>query len=81
MEDKLKYVCPRHKVLLKKKSVMYGMPIDGYDYGDVIFGGCCVDEHRKFGYVCPVNDVIYYLDREGKLYTGDEEDLDEGYQI
>lgn len=82
MSGEKKMMCPKHNVFLKKTRVTYGEPDPRKDYSNVILGGCCIPpDAPKFGYVCPVNEAIYYLDFDGKLYTEDEEDLDPEYEI
>ena len=67
------FLCPDHNSPLKRLPVMYGMPIPGEKYDDVILGGCCVsDDSPKFGYQCPTDRVVFYL-RNGVL---EKEDCD-----
>lgn len=66
-------MCPSHNVRLKKKRVMYGLPIPTMDYSDVILGGCDVDDSKPYGYECPVDGEVFYLDDDGKLYKENED--------
>lgn len=62
-----KYLCPVHNISLCRMPVMYGMPIIGIKYDDVILGGCCVeDDSPKFGYRCPVGREDFFI-RNGEL--------------
>ena len=82
MSDKKQYMCPKHNVPLKKMRVMYGMPDPKSDYSNVILGGCCFsDNSPRFGYECPTDREVYYLDVDSNLYREYEEDLDPDYQI
>jgi hypothetical protein len=54
---------------------MYGLPIPGGVYDDVILGGCCVyEDSPKFGYRCPVGGEAYFL-KNGQLVLDADEDL------
>ena len=69
------YLCPVHSKPLKKKQVLYGL-IDDVEKlpKNAILGGCVVDEDRKYGYVCPVDDKAYFLDEDGRLVPQYEDD-------
>ena len=66
--DGKKHLCPVHKKALIRKRVVYGMP-EGPDSipKSAILGGCVVDENRQYGYVCPVDSSVYFVDENGKL--------------
>ena len=62
--------CPVHNVALKKKRIQYGLIEPGmkaWDDKNVILGGCCINPDIKYGYECPVDKIVYYLDLNGNL--------------
>lgn len=79
MTDRKKLRCPEHDAFLGTKRVMYGLPIPGENYDDVVLGGCCVSpDSPKYGYECPVGKEVYYLDSDGSLRRDEEEWAEDG---
>jgi hypothetical protein len=69
--------CPEHNVVLKKKPIMYGLPDPNEDYSGVILGGCCIPFNaKKYGYECPVDGEVYYLEDDEPYFTEDDEEND-----
>lgn len=79
-KDKDELLCPKHRKPLIKKRVVYGMPATPDSIPEnCIIGGCLYREDRPFGYECPEDGKVYFLD-DGKLvpqyedHTAEQED-------
>jgi hypothetical protein len=63
--------CPIHDTGFEKKEFVWGEPSEDPEYyakHNLIAGGCIVPiDAPKYGYVCPVDKDVYYLDSKGKL--------------
>jgi hypothetical protein len=58
--------CPVHNVVMIKKRILWGMPVEPIKK-DVILGGCDMPKNApKYGYICPTENETYYF-LEGRL--------------
>jgi len=76
LKNKPFILCSKHGLPLIKKPILYGLPMEGMDFSDVILGGCCMGEYGRFGYQCPVDGEAFIRDEKGgmkKMYEEEEE--------